>query len=342
MANLSDYLPLASGSPWEPVDDGIAYNDGKVGVGLNNPQSGLHVSSISAYGWDYAGIFQANNPQTISLRAQANATSAATSVFEAEVLSGSASATAITIKNAGTGRAIYSDKGDAVFENGNVTVAGGFNAAQSGAGVDAFAAGTGAGATDQGEVSVAVGKNAAQTNQGSYAVAVGNSAGRQNQSQYAVAVGVNAGLIDQGYVGTAMGYAAGQSNQKDYGLAMGYSAGRDNQGNYSVALGTNAAPTNQASNGIVINSSGVEVNSTTVGHIIIKSSTQDLRSIPTGGFAMNGDPIVGAQRLISTLSTLRKATMDETTLEGMRDALANAISGLIENLEQEILSEETE
>jgi hypothetical protein len=51
---------------------------------------------------------------------------------------------------------------------------------------------------------------------------------------------------------------------------------------------------------------------------------------------MNNDPIIGSRRLIDTLSTLRKATMDETTLEGLRDSIGNAISGLIENLEHEI------
>jgi hypothetical protein len=51
---------------------------------------------------------------------------------------------------------------------------------------------------------------------------------------------------------------------------------------------------------------------------------------------MNRDPIIGTRKLISTLSTLRNATKDETTLEGMRDALADAIGGLIENLEHEI------
>ena len=61
-----------------------------------------------------------------------------------------------------------------------------------------------------------------------------------------------------------------------------------------------------------------------------------MRSLPDGGFAMNNDPIIGARSLIKTLSTLRKATMDETTLEGLRDSIGNAIGGLIENLEHEI------
>ena len=50
----------------------------------------------------------------------------------------------------------------------------------------------------------------------------------------------------------------------------------------------------------------------------------------------NGAPVIDAKGLISTLSTLRKATMDETTLEGLRDSIGNAIGGLIEKFEAEI------
>jgi hypothetical protein len=45
---------------------------------------------------------------------------------------------------------------------------------------------------------------------------------------------------------------------------------------------------------------------------------------------------MGAKDLIKTLSTLRNATKDETTIEGLRDAIGNAIGGLIEGLEHEI------
>jgi hypothetical protein len=37
--------------------------------------------------------------------------------------------------------------------------------------------------------------------------------------------------------------------------------------------------------------------------------------------------------LIETLSTLRNATKDETTIEGLRDAIGNAVGGLIEKFE---------
>jgi hypothetical protein len=51
---------------------------------------------------------------------------------------------------------------------------------------------------------------------------------------------------------------------------------------------------------------------------------------------MNRDPIIGTRSLINTLSTLRNATKDETTLEGLRDSIGNAIGGLIEKYEAEI------
>lgn len=43
-----------------------------------------------------------------------------------------------------------------------------------------------------------------------------------------------------------------------------------------------------------------------------------------------------SQQLIQVLSTLRNATKDETTLEGMRDALSDAIGGIIQDLEHQI------
>ena len=42
---------------------------------------------------------------------------------------------------------------------------------------------------------------------------------------------------------------------------------------------------------------------------------------------------VGTRDLIETLATLRIATQDETTIEGLRDSISNAIGGLIEKFE---------
>jgi len=56
----------------------------------------------------------------------------------------------------------------------------------------------------------------------------------------------------------------------------------------------------------------------------------------TGSLYVNGTPKIGYSELITTLVTLRNATQDETTLEGLRDSIGNAIGGLIEKFEQEI------
>ena len=61
-----------------------------------------------------------------------------------------------------------------------------------------------------------------------------------------------------------------------------------------------------------------------------------------------GHLVTSTRDLIETLSTLRNATKDETTLEGLRDAIGNAVGGLIEKFEamqneavtQEITDEE--
>ena len=43
--------------------------------------------------------------------------------------------------------------------------------------------------------------------------------------------------------------------------------------------------------------------------------------------------LIGSRDIIETLATLRNATKDEETLEGLRDAIGNAVGGLIEKFE---------
>ena len=47
----------------------------------------------------------------------------------------------------------------------------------------------------------------------------------------------------------------------------------------------------------------------------------------------DGHLVMSTRDLIETLSTLRNATKDETTLEGLRDAIGNAVGGLVEKFE---------
>ena len=67
----------------------------------------------------------------------------------------------------------------------------------------------------------------------------------------------------------------------------------------------------------------------------LKVSATGRVDIP-GTLYVNGVPKIGHSELITTLATLRNATKDETTLEGLRDSIGNAIGGLIEKFEQEI------
>jgi hypothetical protein len=103
----------------------------------------------------------------------------------------------------------------------------------------------------------------------------------------------------------------------------------------------------------MISSTGVAESNSTPNHIELRSPTASLKYNGSNswtfsggtvnglnGFRQNGAPVIDAKGLISTLSTLRNATKDETTLEGMRDALAGSISGLIEGLEHEIATQE--
>jgi hypothetical protein len=61
----------------------------------------------------------------------------------------------------------------------------------------------------------------------------------------------------------------------------------------------------------------------------------------SGTVYANGSPLTRATDLIETLSTLREATRAETTLEGLRDALSDAIGGLIQKFEAQVSTTES-
>ena len=71
-----------------------------------------------------------------------------------------------------------------------------------------------------------------------------------------------------------------------------------------------------------------------VSALVISPGTGN--AVFAGTVSDNSGPLMSKRGLISTLSTLRQATQNETTLEGLRDSIDNAIGGLIENLEHEI------
>lgn len=84
-----------------------------------------------------------------------------------------------------------------------------------------------------------------------------------------------------------------------------------------------------------------------VGHLDIRDNSNNKANIGVQGnpgcnniyvegtVYKNGgtSPVIATDDLIETLSTLRNATKDETTVEGLRDAIGNAVGGLIERFE---------
>jgi hypothetical protein len=250
--------------------------------------------------------------------------------------------------------AVWSEDANGASYTGTVTVTGDLLAAKADAGNYAVAVGASAGANAQGAEGTAVGHDAAGISQGIFATALGSGAGYDTQGQYATAVGYLAGKTNQDQRSVAVGSYSGETSQGSFAVAVGDSAARENQGSMSIAIGHQAGRTNQGPNGIIINSSGGASNSDKPHHISIASGFGkylDYNGADTWTFAggdvtggglrfkkivQDGSPVIDAKGLISTLSTLRNATKDETTLEGMRDALADAIGGLIENLEHEI------
>jgi hypothetical protein len=71
---------------------------------------------------------------------------------------------------------------------------------------------------------------------------------------------------------------------------------------------------------------------------LVKVMTLDVSGNLRVAGTVSGDqgPLIAKNELITTLATLRNATKDETTLEGLRDSIGNAIGGLIEKFEAEI------
>jgi len=255
------------------------------------------------------------------------------------------------------------------LNQGNYGVGIGYKGGSENQGDSAVAIGQSAAETDQGTGSIAIGFNSGRDSQGSYSLGIGSSAGNEGQGENAVAIGRTAGQIDQSNASVAVGHAAGKTtqgfkatalgvdsgyqNQGDHAIAIGNSAGRLNQGQDSIAIGRVAAKDNQAPNGIIICSGGVEENNTNQHHIVIRSGpgkflyyngTDNWKfsggSVSGISFRQSGAPVIDAKDLINTLSTLHRATMDET--KDIRESLRSAIEELVEGFEQEIATMPTE
>jgi hypothetical protein len=165
--------------------------------------------------------------------------------------------------------------------SGNTTVSGGFEAAQPGAGANAFAAGPNAGGSTQGDSAVAIGNLAGSSSQGNDSVAVGNRAGRTTQGSYAVAVGRDAGTTSQGTDSVAVGRLAASLSQGNQSVSVGMYAGYNTQGSSAVAVGSSSGYANQGEKAVAIGRESGAAN-------------QGARAVAIGGSAGNSGQSVDA------------------------------------------------
>ena len=230
------------------------------------------------------------------------------------------------------------------------SVAIGNAAGRNNQGNESLSLGCQAGYGDQGAASVAIGFTSGYTSQGDNAVSVGNLAGFKNQSQYAVSVGHQAGKDTQGNGSVAIGGSAGYVSQSDGAVAIGPSAGENNQGSASIAIGKAAGQNDQAANSIVISATGQSsslsyagVSIEVPGAYLNYNGSDEWRfaggNVVGGGLrfdsiVQDGSPVIDAKGLITALTTLRNATMDET--QDIRESLRSAIDELVAGFEQEI------
>ena len=186
----------------------------------------------------------------------------------------------------------------------NFSVAIGTGAGNNNQGPYSVAIGESTGVYNQGRSSVAMGPSSAQYNQGDFSIAIGSEAGFAGQSGYSVAIGSNAGSYNQqqssvaigdsaGFNGqqnfsVAIGPGAGNISQKVRSVAIGSQAGNSNQGDNSIAIGNQAGYLDQSTNSIVLNASSVPLNAGTTGFFVkpINSTTttsNGLRYNPSTG-----------------------------------------------------------
>lgn len=240
----------------------------------------------------------------------------------------------------------------ALVKAGKFQVEGELLSARPDAARGAFSAGMSAGTNNQGQYCTAVGSYAGRSDQSQYGTALGYYAGKDTQGEAGVAIGQEAGSAEQGFRSVAIGYRAGKNTQSIKAISIGHCAGENSQNSYSVAIGMNAGQTDQGGSGIIISSGSAGVNNTKHGHIVLHSPNGSLTFNGSNKWTFDGGPVqasdyldadgnsiigstpsVSPTQLIETLSTLRDATRDETTVEGLRDSIGNAIGGLIEKFE---------
>jgi hypothetical protein len=266
---------------------------GKIGVGVDSPDANLHVvgNSYVSTNLELGGTLIMG---TVNVEAQhsleAVTATGNTTPLTIEFTNPTTSLVASGNVEVGGDISISSNlkMNDVVFINatGETAVAVGYQAGETGQGVNtvavgyqagqtsqtrfATAVGNLAGQTSQSDSAVAIGGQAGQTSQGAYSVAVGQLAGASSQQGRATAVGYLAGNSTQGQDATAIGYQAGKTSQSTKAVAVGVEAGKTDQGDNAIAVGYLAGETDQGDNSIILNATGVALDSTIASSFHVK------------------------------------------------------------------------
>jgi len=266
---------------------------GKIGVGIDSPEANLHVvgNSYVSTNLELGGTLIMG---TVNVEAQHSleAVTATGNITPLTIEFTNPTTSLVASGNVEVGGDISISSNlkmnDVVFinANGERAVAVGYQAGETGQGVNtvavgyqagqtsqtssATAVGNLAGQTSQSDSAVAIGGQAGQTSQGAYSVAVGQLAGASSQQGRATAVGYLAGNSTQGQDATAIGYQAGKTSQSTKAVAVGVEAGKTDQGVNAIAVGYLAGETDQGDNSIILNATGVALDSTIASSFHVK------------------------------------------------------------------------
>jgi hypothetical protein len=266
---------------------------GKIGVGIDSPDANLHVVGNCYVSTNFElGGTMTMGTVTVEAQHELSAITATGNVTPHTIQFTNPETAFTTTGNVSVGGDISISSNlkmnDVVFINatGERAVAVGYQAGETGQGVNtvavgyqagqtsqtrfATAVGNLAGQTSQSDSAVAIGGQAGQTSQGAYSVAVGQLAGASSQQGRATAVGYLAGNSTQGQDATAIGYQAGKTSQSTKAVAVGVEAGKTDQGVNAIAVGYLAGETDQGDNSIILNATGVALDSTTASSFHVK------------------------------------------------------------------------
>ena len=125
-----------------------------------------------------------------------------------------------------------------------------------------------------------IGYQAGQTGQGLNAIALGAGAGQTGQGLNAIALGSGAGAFGQTGGAISLGYQAGFYNQQSNAIALGTGAGQTGQGANAIAIGAGAGFSGQAANTIILNATGQPLNDLSANTFVVKPVRTQTGAMP--------------------------------------------------------------